>query len=76
MTKVDKLHERHIKYGGVSNKEWFGLHDTSSQMLLDAAGDNLSQRTIGVILTLAEFFNNDCISDFFPPLKAGSRKQA
>jgi len=58
------------KKGSISTKEWFGLHDTSSQILLDAAGDNLSQHTIGVILTFAEFLNDDWINALTPDLKS------
>lgn len=69
MIKAEKSTKSHNKKGGMSNKEWFGLFDTSSQILLDAAGGNLSQHTIGVILTLAEFLNEAWISAFTPDPK-------
>ena len=64
MIKAKKSTKGHNKKGGISTKEWYGLHDTSSQILLDAAGDNLSQRTIGVILTFAEFLNDNWINGY------------
>jgi len=67
MIKAKKSTKRHNKKGdisNISNKEWFGLHDTSSQILLDAAGDNLSQHTIGVILTVAEFLNDNWLNGY------------
>ena len=63
MIKAEKSIKSHKK-GSISTKEWFGLHDTSSQILLDAAGDNLSQHTIGVILTFAEFLNDNWINGY------------
>ncbi len=64
MIKAKKSTKSHNKKGSTSTKEWYGLFDTSSQILLDAAGDNLSQHTIGVILTLAEFLNDNWISGY------------
>ena len=64
MIKAKKSTKSHNKKSDTSTKEWFGLHDTSSQILLAAAGDNLSQHTIGVILTLAEFLNDNWINGY------------
>jgi len=64
MIKAKKSTKSHNKKGDTSHKEWCCLHDTSSQILLDAAGDNLSQHTIGVILTFAEFLNDNWITGY------------